>query len=355
MGGEEYYGEMAEILPGQKEKLDIKDIKILNVLSENGRYPCSTIAKKVKLSREVTAYRLNRLLDKKVINGFITIVNPNALGYIKYDVYMRFQKIGEQKEKEIIQKLKTIKNIAWIATFAGNYDLAVSMYVKSISGFDEIFRQVRDICGEYLNEYIIANILHEGASPHNLFGEKVVVSEHKGKPDGSFKKEIDCAKNQRKEEIVKIDDKDRQILRILTRDARTSLVDIATKIGLSPNTINYRVKKLIEGGVITDFTSIPSYPLLGLEWNIVLVKFKNFSSADEKKFLYFIEEHPYIDYYCKAVGKWDYQISILAKDQMHLRKILMDLRDVFKDTLQEYEALRVFNQYKFIVLLGDEK
>ncbi len=353
MGGEEYYGEMAEILPGQKEKLDIKDIKILNVLSENGRYPCSTIAKKVKLSREVTAYRLNRLLNKKVINGFMTLIDPRPLGFLKYDIYMRFQKISEDKEQEIIKNLKKIKNIGWVAAFGGNYDLSAGVSVKSIEKFDETLKEILGACGDHLSNYVILNILNEGTVPHNLFGEKANITKYIGKPDGSFKKELDEAKNKKIQGTVKIDDADRKILKMLTTDGRAGLTEISTKISLSPNAINYRIKKLIENGVITDFVAIPSYPLLGLEWNIVLIKFKNLTPENEKRFMYFVQEHPYIDYYAKLVGNWNYHISVLAKDQMHLRKMLMELRDIFKDTLQEYETLRVFNQYKFSISPGD--
>ncbi len=351
MGGNEYFGETAQLLPGQRVKLDIKDFKILNILSENGRYTCSSIAKKVRLSREVTAYRLNRLFHNKVINGVVTMIDPRPLGFIKYDIYLRFQKVSEQKEQEIIQKIGKINEVAWIATFGGNYDLSVQLIVKSIDRFDEILKGILAVCGDYLSNYMILNVIKEGAIPHNLFGNRIELAGYKGKPDGSFQKELESPKKI--ENTVKLNSSDKTILNILAMNGRVGLTDISEKTGLSPNTISYRIKKLIGNGIITDFISVPSYPLLGLEWNIVLVKFKNLTPENESKFLRFIKEHPYIDYYRKVVGNWNYHISVLAKDQMHLRKMLMELREVFKDTLQEYESLRVFNQYKFLILPGD--
>lgn len=352
--GDEYVGETAKVLPGQRVKLDVKDIRILNALAENGRYPYSTIAKKAKISRELTAYRIKRILDKKVINGFITVINPSSLGYQKYDLYLRFQKMCESKEKEIIQELKQNKNITWLATVGGNYDLGIQIAVKSISKFDQALAQVRSICGDYLNNYVISHVMHESTSQLDLFGKKAENSRYTGKSDGSFKRELDMMKSQISEKIAKIDDKDREILKILATDARATMVDISKKADLSANAVNYRVKRLIEQGVITDFIAIPSYPLLDLEWNIILLKFKNFTPDNEKKFLYFVKQHPYICYYTKGVGNWNYHISLLSKDPMHLRKILMEMRNIFKDTLHEYESIRVFNQHKFAVVLDIE-
>ena len=348
-------GETAEVLPGQRFKLDVKDIRIFNALFENGRYPYSTIAKKVKISRELVTYRIKRLLNNKIINGFVTVINQKVLGYLKYDIYLRFQKMHEEKEQEIIQQLKQNKSIVWIATVGGNYDLALQISVKSIDKFDKILTQVLTICGDYINTYTIMNVLHENSIPMNLFGEKLEYSKYTGKPDGSFKKEIDKSKYPLSENAIKIDNKDRAILRILATDARASLMDISAKVDLSANAVNYRIKKLIEQGVITGFLATPSFPLLGLDWDFILLKFKNFTQENEKKFLYYLKQHPYICYSSKLVGNWNYQISIASKDPMHLRKILMELRDVFKDTLHEYETIRIFNQHKFVAIIGDEE
>jgi DNA-binding Lrp family transcriptional regulator len=51
-----------------------------------------------------------------------------------------------------------------------------------------------------------------------------------------------------------IDDTDRKILRILQRDGRASMKEIATRIGtLSKVAVSYRVKRLIDSGAIEGF------------------------------------------------------------------------------------------------------
>ena len=45
-------------------KLDVKDKKILAKLDMNARQPIAHIARKVRLSKEVTHYRIKRLEEK---------------------------------------------------------------------------------------------------------------------------------------------------------------------------------------------------------------------------------------------------------------------------------------------------
>jgi len=51
-----------------------------------------------------------------------------------------------------------------------------------------------------------------------------------------------------------MDDVDRQILRILREDARTSFTDMAKRVGTSEGTVRARMKRLTEDGTIRRFT-----------------------------------------------------------------------------------------------------
>ena len=70
-----------------------------------------------------------------------------------------------------------------------------------------------------------------------------------------------------------LDDKDRRILNLLQENSRTSYMHIAEELGVSEATVRYRVKNLIENGVISRFTVLLNprkigYPITG----ILLVK-----------------------------------------------------------------------------------
>lgn len=54
--------------------------------------------------------------------------------------------------------------------------------------------------------------------------------------------------------MLKIDQKDHEIIGILRDDSRISIRDIAKKTGIRPSTVHERIKKLKQEGVIEKFT-----------------------------------------------------------------------------------------------------
>jgi Lrp/AsnC family leucine-responsive transcriptional regulator len=85
--------------------------------------------------------------------------------------------------------------------------------------------------------------------------------------------------------VIQLDDKDRKILNLLQENSRTSYLHIANELGVSEATVRYRVKNLIDNGVINKFTVLLDskkigYPTTG----ILMVKIApdNFEKTSEQ-------------------------------------------------------------------------
>jgi Lrp/AsnC family leucine-responsive transcriptional regulator len=61
-----------------------------------------------------------------------------------------------------------------------------------------------------------------------------------------------------------VEDTDRQIVRLLTRDGRMSYTDLARSTGLSTSAVHQRVRRLEERGVITGYNAVVSPDAVGL-------------------------------------------------------------------------------------------
>lgn len=70
-----------------------------------------------------------------------------------------------------------------------------------------------------------------------------------------------------------IDDLDRKILYLLQQNARTPFTKIAEKLSIPDTTIHFRVKKLVENGVIKGYTILISPQSLGYNY-ISLIKLR---------------------------------------------------------------------------------
>ncbi|TET13446.1 MAG: winged helix-turn-helix transcriptional regulator, partial [Candidatus Thorarchaeota archaeon] len=69
--------------------------------------------------------------------------------------------------------------------------------------------------------------------------------------------------------VDRIDERDREIVAILTRDARSSLRDIAKDVDLSPSSIRTRIARLVQNGYIERFTVDVDRRKLGFEIQVV--------------------------------------------------------------------------------------
>ena len=60
--------------------LDTKDKAILDILSNSGREPASSISSKIGMSLPAVIERINKLQESKVIQGYKAVVNYEKLG-----------------------------------------------------------------------------------------------------------------------------------------------------------------------------------------------------------------------------------------------------------------------------------
>lgn len=113
-----------------------------------------------------------------------------------------------------------------------------------------------------------------------------------------------------------LDDKDKKILNFLQENSRTSYLYIAEKLGVSEATVRYRVKKLIESGVISKFTVLLDprkigYPTTGL----LMVKILPNKFEEAAKQISDLSETRHV---LQSTGEYDIVAVVRARNLEHL-------------------------------------
>lgn len=115
---------------------------------------------------------------------------------------------------------------------------------------------------------------------------------------------------------------DREILDILRVDSRTSIRDVASRIGLSRATAYARVKRLIDTKVIRGFTIDVDHAALGLGLPAyVHVRIKQNSWKSFRNKAWALEEAAHV---ALVAGDFDCVILIRARDAEHLRELVLE-------------------------------
>ncbi|OGJ21818.1 hypothetical protein A3K73_01395 [Candidatus Pacearchaeota archaeon RBG_13_36_9] len=115
-------------------------------------------------------------------------------------------------------------------------------------------------------------------------------------------------------EIIKLDEKDKKIVRELFINSRQSFSKIGKKVGLPKNVVAYRVKKIIDNELITLFCTIFDKERLGYLNCKILLKFHHFNEKLEKKILDFLKKTKKIHWVATLEGNYDFCIIFLARN-----------------------------------------
>ncbi|MGJ8591864.1 MAG: Lrp/AsnC family transcriptional regulator [Aquaticitalea sp.] len=120
---------------------------------------------------------------------------------------------------------------------------------------------------------------------------------------------------------IEIDGIDKEILRALMQDARTPVLEIARKVGISGAAIHQRLRKLENSGLISGSKFVINPKILGYTTMAFVGIYldKAISNPEAVKQLQKIPEVIECHY---TTGNWSILIKILCKDNEHLMHLL---------------------------------
>jgi len=324
----------------EKNKLDKFDLKLINELEQDARQPLSKIAKKLKTSQQVVSYRMKSLENRGVVGGYYTIINLTKLGYTSYRTMVRFNNITDKKHKEIIDYLMKQENVLWLVDCSGRWDLLVNFIAKNIIHYNERLRNFKNKFPNQIQNYDILTTLEV-----IYFGRDYFIEKKRGErtlPSFGGKWEPVC-----------LNEKDLEILDILSENARINSVDMAEKIKASPNTVILRIKDMVKRRIIQGFKPLIHLENAGYLGYKALIKFHNITDKKEKEIIEYLKTNLQVVGAIRLVGLWDFEIEFEVKSREEMLKLTRDFRDRFKEVIKEFELLSLYHEYKYDFFPGD--
>lgn len=124
---------------------DSLDSELISELRGDGRATISHLAQRLKVSRATIQNRLDRLISNGAILGF-TIRVHEALDQRTVKALMMIE-ISGQSTAQVIRRLRGIPELVKLHTTNGAWDLIAEINTPTLSEFDEVLRQVREVEG----------------------------------------------------------------------------------------------------------------------------------------------------------------------------------------------------------------
>ncbi|MFH1648975.1 MAG: Lrp/AsnC family transcriptional regulator [Candidatus Woesearchaeota archaeon] len=313
---------------------DVKDRKILYYLSKNSRMSHTELSRLVKLSKNAVKYRIERLQKEGVITKFAAVVNIGALGLTTVALLLRFNE-DIYEHKEIIEYFRNHPMADWVISLSGHWDLFVELIV---SDFDSLSAIIKDITTKFstsLNTYQMF-VFRENLRVEHLISE--------------FYQDLDMeeqAQAPRTRGIHEIDNTDKQILQVLNLDSSTPYLQIAQQLGLTIDVVRYRIKNLVNKGIIIKFFSEISLRKLGYQEYLYTIRLKDISSEKMNQIQQNIRTNPNITYAFLDMTSFNIIFVCAFKTSEGIDKLSRDLRKQYSRVIEKQDYLIIKEQILF--------
>ena len=119
---------------------------------------------------------------------------------------------------------------------------------------------------------------------------------------------------------TKLDKRDLRILEILDFDARETYSQIAKKLKISKQAVEYRIKNLEKNKIITGYYTIIDIAKLGFLAYRVAIKLHNTNEEKTKQILDYLKQQQKIGWVFSLGGKWDIALTIYSQTPVDFEK-----------------------------------
>ncbi len=119
---------------------DKTDVKIVNILLEDGRMPASEIARRIgDISERAVRYRIERMVDAGIIQ-ISAVAKPQAFGLTTIaDVWME---VESDRILEVAKKMAEFDNVSYVACGIGESDVSIQIVAKDTA---EIYQFITEV------------------------------------------------------------------------------------------------------------------------------------------------------------------------------------------------------------------
>ncbi|MBI2548626.1 winged helix-turn-helix transcriptional regulator [Candidatus Woesearchaeota archaeon] len=286
--------------------MDKIDTYLLRILMQDSRIPLTQLAKKLKVSREVATYRLNRLKKEGIILDFVTEINREKLGFVGAAVFVNVKATHQKRFKQFLAETPFV---SWVAELSGVWSFGLSITAKTNAELDERFLQIYNTFKDAIIDHRFT--LHRRSL---FFYEKYFGASPKQRSNKQYKG-------------YSIDNKDKIILKELAKNSRIGSVALSQKISLTAPAITKRMKQLEASGHIENYSLFVDISKLGLFQYSIFIINKN---IDEKqKLINYLTQHTHVSFLAEYVGDPFLEFGLFVKDPYQLREKLQEIEENF--------------------------
>lgn len=313
-------------------KLKATDMKLLAYLYQHNREPLTKIAKAIGLSREQVEYRLKRCEAEGIIKHYLPVVSYTRLGYHSL-VLLFIKNTTPSASTELKKSVRQDTHRVTTVDLLGKYDLAFVFVFHNDKEKNEYLMHFLEEHKEKIENHLLVEPYHMKFYPLKFLGNKhegeyLWVDYHKGHVD--------------------IDEKEQKILKILAKNARARIIDIAHATKLSAELVIYKIKRLQSEGVLLGTRTAFDMEKLGYYYTLLQINVKNLSQKVSERLAEFAKNNHHIETFYLSMGKPNCYLQLFHSSVKELQDTIEKLKNTLKDESFTIDIISLKNEGEYI-------
>ncbi len=311
-------------------KLTEQEAKVIWATQHRANASVAQVAKLTGLRPHVIRHALHSLINSGIIVP-MAVINSALLKYQHCEVYFSINISSPKMRSKFIETLCKHPQISLVLEFDGDYEFVIKLWIKTIGEITTFFEKLEKSFGS-----VVLNRAVALESNYSAFGTKLFFPKPNPEP-------VSFDYNHEK---IEIDLLDHEVLRQIGQTPLPNASTIARKLGESPSTVEYRIKKLEKSGLIVGYAYLIQPDQLGILRFILLVTCNSFSSSLKKELQNFCTRHRNIYGLKNTVGPWDFEVGIEVFSNAELKSVVRELKDLIGSSLVKSVIMPVLAFHK---------
>lgn len=320
-------------------QIDAKDRKIMLCLDRNSRQSITSVSKKTHMARNIVEYRIRKLQQEKIITKFVTEVALGKIGFFTFKIYCQITGLSQDEERKMYKELVESDDFIWVAKCEGRWDLLLASYARNVIEFARVKDRFLQDYGRHVADYAIA-IIDEA-----YVLERTYLTENERRE----KEELYIGGA----EIVKLDNTDKLLLKIMANNARCTTVELATRVGADARTVMSRIKAMEKFGVIQGYTTFFDMKKLNFQFYKICIYLKEPDQRKYRRLVDYCKNLGYVVHLIEVIGPWELELEVEAPSNEKFQELSNGLRNNFSEIIKKVESVIISDEMKLEFLPKD--
>lgn len=312
-------------------RLSSTDGKLLAALQLRADATVPTLTRFTGLRAHTVHYAIKRFTERKMIRPW-PFLDPYRLGFTEYQFYFALAPSSPGVRTRVLGALTAEERVVWMAELGGDFQYGATVVARFPGEAAECITRAATRFGGAIRKKSVVSILS-----FTLHQKRYL---NGGKPLGPITS-IGFGPAVGEETL---DSLDQRLVSSLYQSPLMSMRERALHLSVARGTVEARLAKLRERGILKGYVNFISARELGMQTYKLLLAMRGVRSALGAKVRAFCDAHPHVVSMIECLGSWDFEITIEVHAPADAVTLVEEISSRFANEMSDIHVLPIFHQ-----------